>query len=241
VSEVEEVESAGGNIQQVRDAILRRLQRQHGNPTIVRMAEGRLRQRLPLWTGEAVARPEPNVSDALTTGSWAEGATGADLAERLIVRTLAGTRDAAPFSVDAEGVLFSADAADLAPEPGVRVALGGLSPLLDTAAAMFFELSNRRGGRFGYAQDNTFVAANGAAVFLRVSDGSAVFEVVQHGGVNPILHAPVVSKPASRTASKPAAKTPRPAARKVAERPPAAVCPTCFQEMPRTGICDNCE
>lgn len=245
---VSEVETTGGNIQQVRDAILRRLQRQHGNPTIVRMAEGRLRQRLPLWTGEAVAAVDDRVREQLARGTWAEAVVGADLAERLIVRTLAGTRASTPFTVDANGALYATEAGDLAPEGGAQFALAGLSPLLDLAGQMFYELSDHRGGRFAFADDDTFVALNGNAAFLRVVDGAEEFTVVKQGGANPILFAPVISKPASRpagrSASRSAPKTPRaaakPAPRKVADLAPAPVCLTCFQELPRTGVCDNC-
>ncbi len=244
MSEVEEVETTGGSIQQVRDAILRRLQRQHGNPTIVRMAEGRLRQRLPQWSGEAVASADDRVQGQMTRGTWAEAVVGADLAERLIVRTLAGTRASTPFTVDADGVLFATEAGDVAPEGGAQFALAGLSPLLDLAGQMFYELSDHRGGRFAFADDDTFVALNGNAAFLRVVDGAEEFTVVKQGGANPILFAPVISKPASRSAGRSAPKTPRaaarPAPRKVADLAPAPVCLTCFQELPRTGVCDNC-
>ncbi|WP_242496327.1 hypothetical protein [Xylanimonas protaetiae] len=47
--------------------------------------------------------------------------------------------------------------------------------------------------------------------------------------------------PARRAAARPAAaRAPRPAPRAAAEERPPAICPTCFTQLPGTGVCDNC-
>jgi hypothetical protein len=68
------------------------------------------------------------------------------------------------------------------------------------------------------------------------------FEVT--GGAVPTAHV----KPARATASaatRPAARTTTKAATRTTRRPslddrPAAICPTCFTQLPATGVCDTC-
>lgn len=134
-----------GNVQVLRDGILRTLEKHRGNPVIARIAEGRLRQRLPLWFGQEVPPGANRIKNKIPRGTWAEAVVGADQAERLIVRTLAVTRKSAQFTVDTRGVIYATDADGWSRDRGSRYAVSGLSPLLDTAGRAFYESSDHRG------------------------------------------------------------------------------------------------
>lgn len=92
----------------------------------------------------------------------------------------------------------------------VRVYVSGLSPLIDDAAYILNQMRDGGGGRMFFTRESQFMNANDKRTFLTIVPGNA--PPIVRGSATP-----VVTPPTEEIA-----------------------CPTCFQILPRSGICGTC-
>lgn len=91
-----------------------------------------------------------------------------------------------------------------------RVYVSGLSPLIDDAADILRQMRGSSGGRMFFDRQNSFLNARDRRRFLTVIEGSTP-PTVRTGGSR-----------STQTLDSP------------------ATCPTCYQELPLTGLCNFC-
>ena len=92
----------------------------------------------------------------------------------------------------------------------IRVPVGGLSPLIDDASYILNQIRDRAGGRMFFTRASKFLDARSRRTFLTVISDTSVMEVRDNA-----------SEPGCDSAT-------------------AAVCPTCFQLLPLSGVCGTC-
>lgn len=180
------------------------------SPTVA-VAVERLGHRLMTWHGSGIASAKSRFKNKVARGTEADCAVGADQAEILIVRALSLTRGECQFTVTPNGAVFASDGNGWTIDRE-RVFVSGLSPLIDDAADILRQMRGPNGGRMFFDREDSFLNAHGRRRFLRVVDGDLT-PTVRSGG------APRRSESANQ---------------------PDTTCPTCFQVLPRSGVCDFC-
>lgn len=198
-----------------RDRLIRRVDAVAGTPLGRRQAAQRLESRLSTWYGVQLAPESPRFKKKVARGAIADCVVAADEAEQIIVRALAITSGDVQFTVIPKGSTYATENNGQTRDK-IRVFISGLSPLVDDASYILNQMRDARGGRMFFLRNGQFINAKDRRPFLTVVTGGSL---------------QVVSIPTSPTASNNTGGQGCAA---------ASPCPTCFQVLPLTGVCDNC-
>lgn len=197
-------------VSQLRTVFLDAARSYDADASTVAVATERLERRLQTWHGSGIASAKSRFKNKVARGAEADCVVGADQAETLIVRALSLTRGECQYTVTPNGAVFASEGNGWTIE-GTRIYVSGLSPLIDDAADILRQMRGPNGGRMFFDRANSFLNANGRRRFLAVVDGDL---------------APTVRSGAAASLSETGARD--------------ALCPSCFQVLPRSGICDFC-
>lgn len=136
-------------------------------PFTRREAASRLERRLGSWDWRNDAPAESRFKNKVARGIRAECVVGCSEEERIIARALAITQGDGQFTVTASGAVYATQSNGWTKDK-VRIFVSGLSPLIDAAADIIDQMTDGKGGRFFFTQDDTFIDAKDRLIFLRV-------------------------------------------------------------------------
>lgn len=151
-----------------RKDLLRRIEKTYSAPQFTRKeAARRLERRLGSWDWRNDAPVESRLKNKVARGVRAKRVVGCDEEERVIAHALAITHGDGQFTVLPNGAVCATQSNGWTKEK-VRIFISGLSPLIDEAADIINQMTDGKGGRFFFTQDDTFIDAKDRLVFLSV-------------------------------------------------------------------------
>lgn len=159
-------------LKSLREQMLQRVSKMHGDLQSRDEATSRLEARLEAWQGAALPTDRTRFKSKIVSGKRALCIVSSDEAERIIVRALSVTSVDAQFTVSPNGACYATENNGWTIEK-LRVYISGLSPLVDDASYILNQMRNGAGGRMFFSRSDQFSDARDRRAFLIVVPGDA--------------------------------------------------------------------